>query len=93
MTYKEKIMKYSEQLNTETQKKLVVAVRDLRKQTDKRTFLWIYTALNLKEISEWEKWGFGLMWHKEFIAQVNKRIYKIREASAVDLDTAWDSIN
>ena len=39
MTYKEKIMKYSEQLNTETQKKLVVAVRDLRKQTDKRTFL------------------------------------------------------
>ena len=33
------------------------------------------------------------MWHKEFIAQVNKRIYKIREASAVDLDTAWDSIN
>lgn len=68
--YPEPIKEYIAALNEDTQEKAIKAVEDLRQKD--MPWLWIETALNLKPKSDWEKWGFGLMFRDTFKAQVDK---------------------
>lgn len=69
--YPEPIKEYIAALNPDTQEKAVNAVSDLRQKD--MPWLWIEIALNLKPKSDWEKWGFGLMFRDTFKAQVDKK--------------------
>lgn len=97
--YPESIKQYIATLNPGTQEKAVKAVEDLRQKD--MPWLWIETALNLKPKSDWEKWGFGLMFRDTFKAQVDKAHSRKKQeikkaandnsfaAAEYDADKAW----
>lgn len=45
-------------------------VIDLMKSNEKITWLFLDKALHKKSVGEWERYGFGLMYRKEFQAYV-----------------------
>ncbi len=49
-------------------------VIDLMKSNEKITWLFLDKALHKKSVGEWERYGFGLMYRKEFQAYVWKAI-------------------
>lgn len=78
----ESIQEYVNQLNQDTQEKALKAIEDLRQKN--MPWLWIQTALNLKPKSDWEKWGFGLMFSDKFKAQVDKKHDEAKRAMRND---------
>lgn len=62
---------YVERLNEATQEKAIAAISDLRRKG--LPWLWIQIALEQKEPSDWERWGFGLIFRDTFKAQVDKK--------------------
>ena len=73
----EKVQEYISKLDSETQELAQKAIRDMRQEGKK--WSWIITALEIKQPQEWEKWGFGLMFNDTFRAQVEKKLRRIRK--------------
>lgn len=75
----EKVQEYISQLNPDTQELANKAIRDMREEGFKWT--WLLAALQIKEPEEWERWGFGLLFNDTFRAQVEKKLKRIRKQS------------
>ena len=72
MSNMEKVQEYVSALSEPTQELANKAIKDMRAEGFKWT--WLLAALEIKEPEEWEKWGFGLLFNKAFRAQVEKKL-------------------
>lgn len=73
----ELVQEYISNLNKETQELANTAIKDMRAEGFK--WSWLLAALEIKEPEEWEKWGFGLLFNNTFRAQIEKNLNKSRK--------------
>lgn len=86
MNNMERVREYINQLDDKTQELANKAIKDVRAEGFK--WSWIITALEIKEPEEWEQWGFGLFFNRTFRAQVEKELTKSRRL-ALEKANVW----
>ena len=96
MNYKELVKEYTELLDERTEKLAINAIKRLRGQEYRRSWQWIYTALNLKEHDIWEVHGMGLLFLESYNRQVmyelqhEENLKSIEEkAKTIDVEAFW----
>lgn len=92
MSYLSDIKEYSAYLPKHMQKEFLLQVRKLSK--DGVSYEWIYRALTNKEPEDWCKYGFGLLWKKEYRAQITKLIEtEKKQLEGINLETlSWEEL-
>ena len=70
-----------EQMNKETRMKALKAIEDLFSDETPFSITWefIANALTKKSVNNYEMYGFGILFNRNFIANVNKQIERNRE--------------
>ena len=70
-----------EQMNKETRMKALKAIEDLFIDETPFSITWefIANALTKKSVNNYEMYGFGILFNRNFIANVNKQIERNRE--------------
>ena len=70
-----------EQMNKETRMKALKAIEDLFSDETPFSITWefIANALTKKSVSNYEVYGFGILFNRNFVANVNKQIERNRE--------------
>lgn len=70
-----------EQMNKETRMKALKAIEDLFSDETPFSITWefIANALTKKSVSNYEMYGFGILFNRNFVANVNKQIERNRE--------------
>ena len=92
MSYLTDVKRYSAYLPTHMQKEFLLQVRKLVK--DGVSYEWIYRALTNKDVEDWCRYGFGLLWKKEYRAQITKLIEtEKRQIDGIDVDSlSWETL-
>ena len=80
-------------LNEESQRKAVVAIDDLMESDERKDWRYIATALKKKSLTNWETFGFGLMFNKRFVASVFKQIERDDESNEIDLAAFFSALH
>lgn len=83
--YENEAREYVAQLDKVTQQRALVAIQDALR--DKKSWQWIATALRKKGLNEWQRWGFGLFFNKQFEASVYQQIERDERCEKVDVDS------
>ena len=92
MTYLEKLKEYCNSFSKELEKECLVQIKKLKKQGFSNE--WVYRAITHKEPSEWEKFGFGLLWIPHYQNQITNLVVAMHTQLA-DIDVknlSWDSL-
>lgn len=84
--YENEAREYVAQLDKGTQQRALVAIQDALR--DKKSWQWIATALRKKGLNEWQRWGFGLFFNKQFEASVYQQIERDERCQSVDV-SSW----
>ena len=76
----------------EMQKEAQIQIMKLRKKG--YSFEWIYRAISHKDCSEWQKFGFGLLWTQSYQNQITNLLAAERnQLSDIDVSSiSWDSL-
>lgn len=83
--YEHEAKEFISKLNEESQRKAVIAIDDLMNSDERKDWRFVAAALKKKSITNWELFGFGLLFNNRFIASVFKQIERDDESSEVDL--------
>lgn len=73
---KEKAKQILDQMNQTTRSKALIAIKDAFSDENPFKMNWefIATALTKKSVENYEKYGFGIWFNRNFVANVNKQI-------------------
>lgn len=77
-----------DQMNRETRNKALIAIEDAFSDDNKYEMNWeiIATALTKKSVENYEKYGFGLLFNRNFLANVHKQIDRNVKAESISED-------
>lgn len=77
-----------DQMNQETRNKALIAIEDAFSDDNKYEMNWeiIATALTKKSVENYEKYGFGLLFNRNFLANVHKQIDRNVKAESISED-------
>ena len=92
MNYLEKLKEYCNNFPRELEKESLIQIKKLKKQGFSNE--WIFRAITHKEQSEWEKFGFGLLWVEHYQNQItNLLTAEHAQLADIDIDNlSWDSL-
>ena len=82
---KKKAKAILDKMNQETKQKALVAIEDAFSDDNKYEMNWeiIATALTKKSIDNFEQYGFGLFFNRNFLANVHKQIDRNMKAESL----------
>lgn len=92
MNYISKLKDYCSNFPIELEKECLIQIKKLQKQGFSNE--WIHRAITHKEQSEWEKFGFGLLWVNHYQNQITNLLAAERnQLGGIDINNiSWDSL-